>query len=64
MAKHRRGTEGQGKQGKSTVKKNEAGIPEAQGDADDCRCKEISKKTPRELLKVMIGDLSFWKKKK
>ena len=29
---------------------------------DDCRCKEVSKKTAPELLRVMIGDLAFWKK--
>jgi hypothetical protein len=29
---------------------------------DSCRCKEVSTKTPRELLRLMIGDLSFWKK--
>ena len=29
---------------------------------DDCRCKEVSKKTPMELLKLMINDLSIWKK--
>lgn len=31
---------------------------------DSCRCKEVSTKTPRELLRLMIGDLSFWKKAK
>ena len=29
---------------------------------ESCRCKEASKKTPLELLKLMINDLSFWKK--
>ena len=29
---------------------------------DDCRCKEVSKKTVPELLKIMIDDLAFWKK--
>ncbi|HKN18857.1 MAG TPA: hypothetical protein VJW95_03595 [Dissulfurispiraceae bacterium] len=29
---------------------------------ESCRCKEASKKTPLELLKLMISDLSFWKK--
>lgn len=28
-----------------------------------CRCKEVSKKTIPEMLKLMIGDLAFWKKK-
>jgi hypothetical protein len=30
---------------------------------DDCRCKEASNMTPRELLKLMISDLAFWSKK-
>jgi hypothetical protein len=33
-------------------------------DSEDCRCKEVSKKTFPQLLKVMIGDLAFWKKAK
>ncbi len=31
---------------------------------DVCRCKQTSKMTPRELLKLMMGDLAFWKRKK
>ena len=31
---------------------------------DQCRCKETSQMTPRELLKLMFNDLSFWKKEK
>ena len=34
------------------------------GHDDACRCKEASKMTPRELIKLMISDLSFWKKAK
>ncbi len=33
-------------------------------DQDACRCKETSAMTPRELLKLMVSDLSFWKKGK
>ncbi len=34
-------------------------------DKDDaCRCKEASGMTPRELIKLMISDLAFWKKTK
>ncbi len=29
-----------------------------------CRCKETSQMTPRELLRLMISDLAFWKKTK
>ena len=36
------------------------------GDAGEisCRCKEVSKKTLPELLRLMIKDLAFWKKTK
>lgn len=36
----------------------------AAGKDDDCRCKEASEMKPRELLKLMFSDLSFWKKTK
>ena len=39
-------------------KEAEAANPES------CRCKEVSKKTPREMLGLMIDDLTFWKKQK
>jgi hypothetical protein len=29
---------------------------------DSCRCKEVSKKTIPEMLKLMLNDLAFWKK--
>jgi hypothetical protein len=29
---------------------------------EDCRCQEVSKKTVPELLKIMVSDLTFWKK--
>ncbi len=31
---------------------------------DACRCKEASEMTPRELIRLMISDLAFWKKAK
>lgn len=34
----------------------------AEGDA--CRCKEASRMTPGELLRLMMSDLAFWKKAK
>jgi hypothetical protein len=37
---------------------------EPPGDEDECRCKEVAKKTPFEMLKLMISDLAFWKKTK
>jgi hypothetical protein len=35
-----------------------------ENDPDACRCKEVSKKSLSELLKLMAGDLAFWKKTK
>jgi len=29
---------------------------------DHCRCKEVSKMRPAEMLKLVIGDLAFWRK--
>ncbi len=36
------------------------------GNANDesCRCKETSALSPRELLRLMMHDLAFWKKEK
>jgi hypothetical protein len=44
----------------------EKNTPENQtaGSEDACRCKETSKMTPRELLGLMMSDLTFWKKAK
>ena len=45
------------------------GIPKRESPADgagpddSCRCKEVARKTPQELLKLMISDLAFWRKK-
>ena len=36
----------------------------SQREDDACRCKQTSKMTPRELLKLMMSDLAFWKRKK
>jgi hypothetical protein len=46
---------------------NEKKLAEAQagaGKGDACRCKETSQMTPRELLKLMMNDLAFWRKEK
>jgi len=42
----------------------EKGKPAEQEVEESCRCKEASKKTPLELLKMMMSDLSFWKKER
>jgi len=31
---------------------------------EDCRCKEVSEKTFPDMFRLMIRDLSFWKKTK
>jgi hypothetical protein len=48
------------------VSGNEKKSGESQTGADNnaCRCKETSEMTPRELFKLMIHDLSFWKRAK
>jgi hypothetical protein len=39
--------------------------PEVKGpEEDSCRCKEVSKKTFPEMLRLMLNDLAFWKRKK
>jgi hypothetical protein len=30
---------------------------------DDCRCEEVSRMKPRQLLGLMLSDLAFWKKR-
>jgi hypothetical protein len=35
-----------------------------EGNEESCRCKEVAKKTPREMLKLMVSDMAFWKKGK
>lgn len=34
------------------------------GSDDTCRCEEVSRKSFSDLLKLMLADLTFWKKKK
>ena len=46
--------------GSGKEKKNAENKPVAINE-DTCRCKETSKMTPRELLRLMISDLAFWK---
>ena len=31
---------------------------------EDCRCKDVSRKSVPELFKLMVSDLAFWKKDK
>jgi hypothetical protein len=49
----------------SPGKEREPAEPHAgHGKDGTCRCKETSEMTPRELLKLMFSDLTFWKKEK
>jgi hypothetical protein len=45
-------------------KKDTADVHGGAGHDDSCRCQEASKMSPRELLKLMMSDLAFWKKPK
>ena len=44
--------------------RGETKTAERHADDDACRCKETSHMTPRELLRLMMNDLAFWKKAK
>lgn len=41
-----------------------AGEQAGEGHDENCRCREASRMTPQELLKLMMSDLAFWKKPK
>ncbi len=60
MKKHQGAYAGSEKGTKKKEKLPEEEIKE--GDRESCRCKEVAKKTPREMLKLVINDMSFWKK--
>jgi hypothetical protein len=45
-------------------KEQTAGKPAEEGGDEACRCKETAAMKPRDLLKLMISDLAFWKKEK
>ena len=44
--------------------KETAALQTGAGKEDSCRCKEASEMRPRQLLRLMISDLAFWKKAK
>jgi len=50
--------------GRQENEKKPANAQAESGKDDACRCKETSQMTPRELLKLMLNDLAFWKKNK
>lgn len=62
MTRHQNKTSGPDK---GQMEKEKTGEREAGGGGEDnCRCKEVAKKTPFEMFKLMISDLAFWKKTK
>ena len=48
--------------GKARETAKTEGHQAGEGHDENCRCKEASSMTPRELLKLMVKDLAFWKK--
>lgn len=61
MKEHERESVGTGK---TSPVREKAGEETGPGNEDACRCKEVSRKSFPELLKVMIKDLAFWKREK
>lgn len=53
-----------GYKGKSSRESEKTAGQEADLSEDACRCKEVSKKTVPEMLRLMLDDLAFWKKAK
>ena len=60
MTAQQKHSDGKGKSSAERKKpaEREAGVV---GD-DSCRCKEVSKKTIPQMLKLMLSDLAFWRK--
>ena len=61
------------KKGQQTTANSDGGHSEKDGTEErkatdspenNCRCKEVSEKTLPEMFRLMISDLSFWKKTK
>jgi hypothetical protein len=48
---------------KSEAEEKRSGGKSGKGSEEECRCEEVSKKTFPELIKLMLRDLVFWKKK-
>lgn len=41
-----------------------SGLEKKRKSEEDCRCKEVSEMSPRDLVRTMFNDLAFWKKEK
>ncbi|HBG93659.1 MAG: hypothetical protein A3J81_08550 [Nitrospirae bacterium RIFOXYB2_FULL_43_5] len=48
--------------GGNTSEKEKPLKPEEE-ESEECRCKEVSKKRFPELLRLLLKDLAFWRKK-
>ncbi len=48
--------------GKKPVEKEKE--PKKEEVGESCRCEEVARKTPRELFRLMLSDLAFWRRKK
>ena len=48
----------------TTEKKKAAEQQAKPGSETFCRCKDVSKKTLSEMLRLMISDLAFWRRPK
>lgn len=62
MTQQKQPPDSSGKRPGETVKPGEQEAGE--GSKVSCRCKEVSKKTLPEMLRLMLSDLAFWKKAK
>ncbi len=62
MTKQRKQTAGHDK--KTLKDQTSAGNESEETVEDGCRCKEVSKMKPAEMLRLVISDLAFWKKAK
>ena len=62
MTGNQRHSDNKGKS--STEREKPAELKAEDVSGDSCRCKEVSKKTIPEMLKLMLSDLAFWKKAK
>ncbi len=52
--------DGPGKEKEKEAAESKVGV----GSDETCRCKEASGMRPRQLFRLMIDDLAFWKKAK
>jgi hypothetical protein len=49
--------------GKDSAEREKVDSHDVGASEDACRCKEVSRKSLPELIKLMLGDFTFWKKR-